>query len=211
MRNERLLIRMRLNAAEFTPWIDYLVSPDLEAECCSSKASMVSECGNSAPALVLEEFEIKKGPPSPGKAAKDSLPAALVLENVKEGDMCVLEGKVFVGEFFEPDDDVVGWGVDPGAFWYERESEGFVFLVVEDPLLAALYSDIVACVLEKLCRSGSQSTSVLERFSLSTEVEDWARRHVWMRVPSVSPVDDINVSGRCLNCAVYSTIQRRAD
>lgn len=123
MLNERLLIRIGLDAAKFAPGVDCLVSPDLEAESCTSKASVVSECGDPAPALILEELEIEKGPPSPGKAAEDPLPAALVLEDVKEGDVRVLEREVFVGELFEPNDDVVSWGIDPGAFWDERESD----------------------------------------------------------------------------------------
>ena len=123
MLNERLLIRIGLNAAKFAPGVDCLVSPDLKAERCASKASVVSECSDSAPTLVLKEFEIKKGPPSPGKAAEGSFPTTLVLEDVKESDVCVLERKVFVRKLFEPDDEMVGWGVDPGTPWDERESD----------------------------------------------------------------------------------------
>ena len=123
MLNKCLLIRKGLDTAEFPARVDCLVCPDLEAESCTSKASVVSECGDSAPALILKEFQIEEGSPSAGEAAEDSLPAALVLEDMQEGDVCVLEGEVLIGELFEPEDDVVGWGTDPGAFWDEGDPD----------------------------------------------------------------------------------------
>lgn len=114
--NQRILVREGLDGAEFAAGVDGLVGPDFEAEGGAGEARVVAKGGDSAAAFVLQEFEVEEGSAAAGEAAEDALPAGLVLEDVQEGDVGVLEGEVFVGKLLEAEDDVVGGGVDPGAF-----------------------------------------------------------------------------------------------
>ena len=56
-----------------------LPGPREESEGGTSEASVVAECCNTASVLVLEELKVKESSLALGEAAKDGVPATLVL------------------------------------------------------------------------------------------------------------------------------------
>jgi hypothetical protein len=120
--DQEVLVGVRhLTGQSLTVRVSQLPGPVLDSQSSAGVTSRETKSSNTTANVISEELQVEQETLSPGPAAQDLLPAALLLVAVGESDVDMLEREVVLGELLQTQNDgILRRILDPRSLLDER-------------------------------------------------------------------------------------------